>query len=230
MQTINQVISHSSLTLAQPSAMQASSQQMPKRTTHSKQPSNELTEAIRLMFITWKARFKNKMQTRNEAEFDWSFPMVLVWAQELTDKRVTVKEFELAKKRSMDLGWMPNNAVEFLRLVRGENINPYPSLETAFHVACQNCGMRGNANRNWTHETVHEAATRIGFGVLASATERFKPEFARVYMQVINEFDNGASFIIPESHRIEQKHIPADHNVADDHLAKIKAMLAGAGA
>ena len=51
-----------------------------------------------------------------------------------------------------------------------------------------------------------------------------------VFMQVINEFDNGASFTIPESHRIEQKHIPADHNVADDHLAKIKAMLAGVGA
>lgn len=182
------------------------------------------------MFIVWKARFKNKMQTRNEAEFDWSFPMILVWAQELTDKRITIKEFELAKKRSMDLDWMPNNAVEFLKLVRGENINLYPSLETAFHVACKNCGMRGNANRDWLHETVHETAIRIGFGVLASATDRFKPEFERVYMQVINEFDNGASFVIPESNRIEQKHIPADDKIANDHLAKIKAMLAGKGA
>lgn len=30
--------------------------------------------------------------------------------------------------------------------------------------------------------------------------------------------------------RIEQKHIPADEKVADNHLAKIKAMLAGVGA
>ena len=192
------------------------------------EPSEKLIEAIRVLFQQWKAWFKNKMKTKDD-DFDWSFDMVLVWARYLTKKIITAKEFATASELSFDQDWMPNNAKEFLALARKSTVSEYPTANDAFTTACQNCGMRGDVKRDWKHEVVYETANRIGWGVLASATEYYFKTFQEIYEQVVNEHKNGADFKVPETHRVEHSHAPvqagseADKRISEK-LAELRRM------
>lgn len=164
------------------------------------------------------------MKTRGD-DFDWSFEMVLIWARYLTKKKITQTEFELAEEKSFDGEWMPNNAQEFLALARTVQASPYPTANDAFTVACTNCGMRGDVERDWKHEVVYETANRIGWGKLASASEGFFKTFKQVYDQVVSEHKAGKTFVIPQSHQVAYEHTPVQPNSPfnaklDDFFAK----------
>ena len=189
-------------------------------------PSDQLVEAIRVLFQQWKAWFKNKMKTKDD-DFDWSFDMVLVWANYLTKKTITQAEFMKASELSFDEDWMPNNAKEFLALARTVQSNPYPTAQAAFTTACQNCGMRGDVKRDWKHEVVYETANRIGWGVLASATEYYFKTFQEIYEQVVSEHRNGDRFVIPEERQLAYEHTPVQQGTAAS--ANIDAFLAKFG-
>lgn len=168
------------------------------------EPSNQLTEALRTLFKQWKAWFKNKMKTKDE-DFDWSFDMVLVWARYLTKKAITQPEFNRASELSFDQDWMPSNAKEFLALVRTQQTNEYPSAQAAFDNACCQCGLIEDryVKRQWAHAVVLETANRIGWGKLKNANNYFLKTFTSVYEQVVTEHQNGAKFVIPQSHQVE---------------------------
>ena len=187
------------------------------------EPSEQLIEAIRVLFQQWKAWFKNKMKTKDD-DFDWSFDMVLVWARYLTKKIITAKEFATASELSFDQDWMPNNAKEFLALARKSTVSEYPTANDAFNTACQNCGMKGDIERDWKHEVVYETANRIGWGKLASATEYYFKTFKQVYEQVVSEHKAGKTFVIPQSHQVAYEHTPVQAGSETD--KRITAELA----
>lgn len=220
----------SNTTQAPQEGTQQNLMQMQQPTSQDGKPSDQLVEAIRILFQQWKAWFKNKMKTKDD-DFDWSFDMVLVWANYLTKKTITQSEFIKASELSFDEEWMPNNAKEFLALARTAQASPYPTAQSAFTTACQNCGMRGDVKRDWKHEVVYETANRIGWGVLASATEYYFKTFQEIYEQVVSEHRNGASFKVPETHRIENSHAPvqagseADKRITAE-LAELRRMSA----
>lgn len=189
-------------------------------------PSDQLVEAIRVLFQQWKAWFKNKMKTKDD-DFDWSFDMVLVWANYLTKKTITQAEFMKASELSFDEDWMPNNAKEFLALARTVQSNPYPTAQAAFTTACQNCGMKGDVKRNWKHAVVYETANRIGWGVLASASEGYFKVFQGVYEAVCIEHSEGADFTIPKERQLAYEHTPVQQGTAAS--ANIDAFLAKFG-
>ena len=170
------------------------------------------------------------MKTRGD-DFDWSFEMVLIWARYLTKKRITQTEFELAEEKSFDGEWMPNNAQEFLALARTVQASPYPTANDAFTTACQNCGMKGDVQRDWKHAVVYETANRIGWGKLASATDYFFKTFQQVYEQVVSEHKAGKTFVIPQSHQVAYEHTPvqvgseADKRISEK-LAELRRMSA----
>ena len=151
------------------------------------------------------------MKTKDD-DFDWSFDMVLVWANYLTKKTITQPEFIKASELSFDEDWMPNNAKEFLALARTVQASPYPTAQAAFTTACQNCGMRGDVKRNWKHGVIYETANRIGWGVLASASEGYFKTFEGVYNQVIIDHKGGEDFTVPVTHQVEYDHTPVQAN------------------
>lgn len=131
---------------------------------------------------------------------------VEVWAIALTDLQITRKELVTAQRKSMSLEWPPTAPADFLALARAEQASPYPTANDAFTIACTNCGMKGDIERNWKHEVVYETANRIGWGKLASATDYFFKTFEQVYEQVVAEHKAGKTFVIPQSHRLEYSH------------------------
>ena len=127
---------------------------------------------------------------------------VEVWAIALTDLKITRTELFTAQRKSMSLEWPPTAPADFLALGRTETASEYPAAQSAFNTACQNCGMRGDVKRDWKHEVVYEAANRIGWGVLASATERYFKTFQGVYDEVVRDHKNGERFEIPQERQL----------------------------
>ena len=152
-----------------------------------------------------------------------------IWAIALTDLRITGKELAVAQRKSMSLEWPPTAPADFLALGRTEAASEYPAAQSAFNTACQNCGMRGDVKRDWKHEVIYETANRIGWGVLASATEYYFKTFQEIYEQVVSEHKNGADFKVPETHRVENIHAPvqagseADKRISEK-LAELRRM------
>jgi hypothetical protein len=56
------------------------------------------------------------------------------------------------------------------------------------------------------------------------------PKWREIYPQVCEEYHQGERFTVLKANQIGYSHTPANHDVANDHLTKIKAMLAGVGA
>lgn len=133
---------------------------------------------------------------------DWMPDTAEIWAIALTDLKITGKELALAQRKSMSLEWPPTAPADFLALGRTETASEYPSAQTAFTTACQNCGMRGDVKRNWKHEVIYETANRIGWGTLASATERYFKTFQGVYDEVVREHKKGTRFDIPQERQL----------------------------
>lgn len=156
------------------------------------------------MFVSWKRLFKNKIKDE-----DWGIDTVFDWAEILTELQITKTEFDKAERAvKLSGGWPPSHPADFLALGRTETASEYPAAQSAFNTACQNCGMRGDVKRDWKHEVIYETANRIGWGVLASATEYYFKTFQEIYEQVVNEHKSGADFKVPETHRVEHSHAP----------------------
>lgn len=174
--------------------------------SNENEPSDQLIMAIGQLFAQWKLWFKNKMKPS-----EWETDTVLIWANYLTAKNITKREFGLAKSLSIDLDFAPNNAKEFLALARNPIEQNYPDTQTAFENACQECGKRGDTKRNWLHIVVAETARRIGHGKLASCNNKYAPHFGKIYQQVITEHTQGATFTLPKTHRLtDNSHKPID--------------------
>ena len=170
-----------------------------------KQPTQQLQDAIEVTFTTWKRLFRTKM--RDE---DWMPDTAEIWAIALTDLRITGRELAVAQRKSMSLEWPPTAPADFLALARTVQASPYPTANDAFTTACQNCGMKGDIERNWKHAAVYETANRIGWGKLASATDYFFKTFKQVYEQVVSEHKAGKTFVVPKSHRLANVHQPVE--------------------
>lgn len=158
---------------------------------------------------------------------DWMLDTVEVWAIALTDLKITRTELFTAQRKSMSLEWPPTAPADFLALGRTETASEYPAAQSAFNTACQNCGMRGDVKRDWKHEVVYETANRIGWGVLASATDYYFKTFQEIYEQVVNEHRNGDRFVIPEERQLAYEHTPVQQGTAAS--ANIDAFLAKFG-
>ena len=152
---------------------------------------------------------------------------VEVWAIALTDLKITRTELFTAQRKSMSLEWPPTAPADFLALGRTETASEYPAAQSAFNTACQNCGMRGDVKRDWKHEVVYETANRIGWGVLASATEYYFKTFQEIYEQVVSEHKSGDRFVIPEDRQLAYEHTPVQQGTAAS--ANIDAFLAKFG-
>ena len=148
-----------------------------------------------------------------------------LWTVGLKKLNVTLTEFLKAKEESICMKWPPTCVEDFVALVRS-NTSAYPDSFTAFKFACENEGRTADIKKPYSHVVVYETVKRLGSHALKHTDSKYFGIWDKTYTQVIIEFEQGANFTIPESNRIEQKHIPADDKVANDHLAKIKAMLA----
>lgn len=147
------------------------------------------------------------------------------WAVELLETGVNHEQFEHGSYQAVYRQKYPiERPYEFIELCKqvGES---YPPAAEAFVIACSNCGMRGNVERNWKHGVVFETANRIGWGRLASASEGFFKTFKATYEQVCIEHACGKTFVIEKSHRIAApKHEPVQAGSAADR--KISEQLA----
>jgi len=177
------------------------------------------------MFAKWKIYFKSKMKDE-----EWGLTNILLWTAVLNEFDVTEQELiegttKACFARELN-GWPPTTATDFINIFRVEVASEYPSAQSAFNTACQNCGMRGDVKRNWKHEVVYETANRIGWGTLASATDYYFKAFQSVYDEVVREHKNGATFVIPKSHQVEYERTvvkpgsEADKNITEQ-LSKI---------
>lgn len=155
------------------------------------------------MFVDWQILYDNKMKQE-----DWGLETIEKWARILTKLQITKPEFEKAEAAAELLGgWPITHPVDFLALARTKQ-SPYPTANDAFTTACQNCGMKGDVERDWKHAVVYETANRIGWGKLASATDYFFKTFQQVYEQVVSEYKAGKTFVIPQSHQVAYAHTP----------------------
>lgn len=162
------------------------------------------------MFTDWKMWFGNKMKVS-----DWQMDRALLWANYLTAKQITRREFETAKTASLDLDFPPNNPKEFLDLGRvDEFMDVYQAYIEATH------------NRYPTAE-IYETACRVGMYELRSKSEKtMYPIWQKFYEKVCQEVRNGKVFTLPKSQRIEHKHEPVSPSVAQQYLAKMRRMVA----
>lgn len=180
------------------------------------------------MFAKWKIYFKTKMKDE-----EWGLTNILLWTAVLNEFDVTEQELiegttKACFARELN-GWPPTTATDFINIFRADTASEYPAAQSAFNTACQNCGMRGDVKRDWRHEVVYETANRIGWGVLAGATEYYFKTFQEIYEQVVSEHKSGADFKVPETHRVERSHAPvqagseADKRISEK-LAELRRM------
>lgn len=178
------------------------------------------------MFAKWKIYFKSKMKDE-----EWGLTNILLWTAVLNEFDVTEQELiegttKACFARELN-GWPPTTATDFINIFRTETASEYPAAQSAFNTACQNCGMRGDVKRDWKHEVVYETANRIGWGVLASAAERYFKTFQEIYEQVVSEHRNGDRFVVPEERQLAYEHTPVQQGTAAS--ANIDAFLAKFG-
>ena len=227
MQTINQLLANHPQTLTQKN-LQANLPKDTQMNLHQSPQGSAMSISkaqIASMFVGWKRLFGKKMRDN-----DWQDDTVQVWYIALNDLGMSQDAFSLAKRKSLGLQWPCTAPADFMALVSDGSASKYPDSETVFRFACENEGRTADNKKPYSHVVVYETVKRLGSHALKHADSKYFGIWDKTYTQVIIEFEQGANFTIPESNRIEQKHIPADEKVADDHLAKIKAMLAGAGA
>lgn len=162
------------------------------------------------MFTEWKMWFGNKMKVS-----DWQMDRALLWANYLTAKHITKREFLAAKTASLDLDFPPNNPKEFLDLGRvDEFMDVYQAYIEATHYRYPNA-------------VIYETASRVGMYELRSKSEKtMYPIWQKFYEKVCQEVRNGKVFTLPKSQRIEHKHEPISYSEAQQYLAKMRGMVA----
>lgn len=149
-----------------------------------------------------------------------------LWSIALQQLKITPAEFKTSMAKSITLQWPPTAPADFIALGRTETASEYPTAQSAFTTACQNCGMRGDVKRNWKHEVIYETANRIGWGVLASATDHYFKTFQGVYDQVVREHKNGTRFEIPQERQLayERTVVKADSESDKQITAQLEAL------
>ena len=131
------------------------------------------------------------------------------WAVELLESGINAEQYQHGRWQAIKQQKYPvERAYTFIELCKQGEVDTYPTANDAFTTACINCGMRGDVKRDWKHEVVCEAANRIGWGKLASASEGFFKTFKQVYEQVVAEHKAGKTFVIPQSHQVAYEHTP----------------------
>lgn len=123
---------------------------------------------------------------------------VEVWAIALTDLKITRNELFTAQRKSMSLEWPPTAPADFLALSRIDAMSEYPGVNEAYKCA---------ANRKYKkHEVIYETARRVGFWELKTKPEHISYKaWVKEYPIVCSEHRLGASFTLPDTHRIAQK-------------------------
>lgn len=146
---------------------------------------------------------------------DWEMDKALLWANYLTAKRMTKREFNQAKAQSFDLDFPPNNPKEFLDLGRVDNfIDVYQAYVKASH-------------QDYATAEIYETASRVGMYELRSQAEsKIYPIWQKIYEQVCQEVQQGKTFTLPQSQRIEHEHEPVSPSVAQQFLAQMRAKIA----
>lgn len=144
-----------------------------------------------------------------------------IWAIALTDLRITGKELAVAQRKSMSLEWPPTAPADFLALGRTEAASNYPDMKQAYLAA---------ANGDYKHEVALETAKRVGSWELKTQPESVSyKSWQKHYVEVCEEHSNGASFKVPETHRVEHSHAPvqagseADKRISEK-LAELRRM------
>ena len=198
MQTINQLTANLTTLTTSEQKQQLSTE------THSQTQANS-ERSINLvidLFEDWLRMYGSKLKERQTLDLRTAE----LWTLAIKNSGITLKEFNQAAELSLNLKWPPTAAQDFIELIRQNKPSEYPAAQSAFNTACQNCGMRGDVKRDWKHEVVYETANRIGWGVLAGATEGYFKTFQEVYEQVVREHQGGDHFVIPQSHQVEYEH------------------------
>ena len=221
MQTINQLTTAINLT----TLTNSEQKQELSTETHSQTQANS-ERSINLvidLFEDWLRMYGSKLKERQTLDLRTAE----LWTLAIKNSGITLKEVNQAAELSLNLKWPPTAAQDFIELIRQNKPSEYPAAQSAFNTACQNCGMRGDVKRDWKHEVVYETANRIGWGVLASATEYYFKTFQEIYEQVVNEHRNGDRFVIPEERQLAYEHTPVQQGTAAS--ANIDAFLAKFG-
>lgn len=143
---------------------------------------------------------------------EWEIDTVLLWASYLTAKNITKREFDLAKNLSIDLNFPPNNAKEFLDLVRKQM---FIDVRKAYIEAC---------HETYSHAVVYETASRVGFWDLKTRSEQTTwGVWQKVYQEVCHEYLAGNHFSLPPSQQIAyQEPKPASVEFVIELLQKTK--------
>lgn len=150
------------------------------------------------------------------------------WAVELLESGINAEQYQQGRYQAVKNQKYPvERAYDFIQLCKQGQASEYPAAQSAFNTACQNCGMRGDVKRDWKHEVVYETANRIGWGVLASATDYYFKTFQEIYEQVVSEHKSGDRFVIPEERQLAYEHTPVQQGTAAS--ANIDAFLAKFG-
>ena len=150
------------------------------------------------------------------------------WAVELLESGINAEQYQNGRYQAVKNQKYPvERAYDFIQLCKQGQASEYPAAQSAFNTACQNCGMRGDVKRDWKHEVIYETANRIGWGLLASATEYYFKTFQEIYEQVVSEHKNGDRFVIPEERQLAYEHTPVQQGTAAS--ANIDAFLAKFG-
>lgn len=146
---------------------------------------------------------------------DWQMDRALLWANYLTSKHITRREFDTAKMASLDLDFPPNNPKEFLDLGRvDEFIDPYQAYIDAAH-------------QRYTTAEIYETACRVGmFELRVKSEKNIYPIWQKHYAQVCEEVRNGTIFTLPRSKQIAmQPHQPLQFAEAKKHIEQMKKYL-----
>lgn len=208
MQAISQLLKK-----PQPKNTQTDLEQMSDSTLNN-EPSEQLVLAISEMFADWKLWFKNKLNPD-----EWGVETVILWARYLTIKGITKRQFDMAKTLSIELDFPPNNAKEFLGLVKNDEFKQFPHARTAYLDACHD---------KYPHAVVYETASRVGFYEIKTQSEQQTWKiWQSCYEQVCTEYLAGSRFELPVSHQVLHKNTVANDDFVQDAMAKIQRILAG---
>lgn len=140
----------------------------------------------------------------------------MMWANYLTAKQITKREFNQAKAQSFDLDFPPNNPKEFLDLGRVDDfMDVYQAYIEATH-------------QRYANAVIYETASRVGMYELRTKSEStMYPIWQKTYEKVCQEVRQGKTFTLPKSQRLQApKHEPVSPIVAQQFLAQMRAGLA----
>lgn len=201
---------------------------------HTKPASNTAISSAQVgeMFAKWKIYFKTKMKDE-----EWGLTNVLLWTAVLNEFDLTEQELIAGTTKACFArelkGWPPTTATDFIDVIRGEYVSPYPTATEAFDNACSQSGLIEDkyVKRQWLHDVVQLTAHRIGMGKLKTADNKFLSYFKKAYEQVCSEHEAGTLFLVPEERQVAHSHTPvqagseADKKISEQ-LAQLRKISA----